>query len=52
MYTGTLIEQLFAAVERAEQHARESAEPIEFERVPAMISRQGMVTEPALLGVA
>ena len=52
MYTGTLIEQLFATVERAEQRARESAEPIEFERIPAMVSYQVIASEPALLGVA
>jgi hypothetical protein len=52
MYTGTLIERLVATVERVEQRAQESAEPIEFERIPAMVSYQLIAIEPALLGVA
>jgi hypothetical protein len=47
MYTGTLIEDLIATVERAEQHARQSMDPAELERWYAATEN-----EPDLLGVA
>ncbi|MBZ5719280.1 MAG: hypothetical protein LAO03_02760 [Acidobacteriia bacterium] len=52
MYTGTLIEQLIATVERAEQRSQESADSIELDRLSAMNPYQVSANQPALLGVA
>jgi len=49
MYTGTLIEDLIATVERVDQRARQQTDPAELERWYAATSRE---VEPALLGVA
>ena len=49
MYTGTLIDDLIATVERAEQHARQHTDPAELERWYSVTSRE---LEPTLLGVA
>jgi hypothetical protein len=51
MYTGTLIEDLIAAVERAERHAREAAPSAELELWYAS-SHTPAETQPDLLGVA
>jgi len=50
MYTGTLIEQLIAAVERTEQYSRQS-HPIELERWYAAVTYEAK-PDQNLLGVA
>lgn len=52
MYTGTLIEQLMAAVERVEARAREEAESAELERWYASLSREISQLDNELVGVA
>jgi hypothetical protein len=52
MYTGTLIEDLIAAVERAEQHARTGREEAEPERWYAGAQYEAVKVEQTLLGVA
>jgi hypothetical protein len=52
MYTGTLIEELIATVERAEQHAHEQAESADMDRWYAVSHDQLGAVEPNLLGVA
>src|ERR1700757_3849786 len=51
MYTGTLIEELIAAVERAEEHARQSAQAQSLESWYATAHSHAEV-QPDLLGVA
>lgn len=51
MYTGTLIAQLIATVERAEAQARREGDPVELEAWYAFTSQETAV-EPKLLGVA
>lgn len=51
MYTGTLIEELIAAVERAEEHARETAQSADLEGWYAAAHSSARV-QPDLLGVA
>jgi len=52
MYTGTLIDELFTTVERAEAHAKEIGEPAELERWYANAHEAAPRLEPNLLGVA
>jgi hypothetical protein len=52
MYTGTLIEELMATVERAEQHAHEQAELAQLECWYAVAPYELSQVEPNLLGVA
>ena len=52
MYTGTLIDQLMATVERAEARARQQSESAELERLYAAVSREISQPEHDLLGVA
>jgi hypothetical protein len=51
MYTGNLIEDLIATVERAEEHAREH-EGTELERWYAAAHSSNPPIQPDLLGVA
>ena len=51
MYTGTLIEDLIAAVERAEEHARETAQAESLESWYVTAHSHAEV-QPDLLGVA
>jgi hypothetical protein len=50
MYTGTLIEELIATVERAEQRAHQAADPAELEPWYAFAAHES--AEPNLVGVA
>jgi len=52
MHTGTLIDQLMAAVERVEARLRQEAESAEFERWYASVSREISQLENDLVGVA
>ena len=52
MYTGTLIEDLFATVERAEARTRVSDETTELERWYATAHEPSPRAEQNLLGVA
>jgi hypothetical protein len=49
MYNGTLIDDLIATVERAEERVRQQADSADLERWYTSQSRE---MEPALLGVA
>jgi hypothetical protein len=51
-YTGSLIENLFATVERAEAQARTENDMAELERWYAASHSQAAQVEPDLLGVA
>ena len=51
MYTGTLIEELIAVVERAEEHARETSQAQTLESWCATVHSHGEA-QPDLLGVA
>jgi len=51
MYTGTVINELFATVERAEAQTQRSSDVDELENWYTA-SHQAAYTEPALLGVA
>ena len=52
MYTGTLIDDLIATVERAEQHAQHEADSTELDRWYAVAPRELLQAEPTLVGVA
>lgn len=52
MYTGTLIDDLFKAVERAEYHAREEQENAELQQLLAEIPYGLLNLERNFLGVA
>ena len=52
MYSGTLIDQLIATVERAEARARQQSESAELERWYATVSQEISQLELVLLGVA
>jgi hypothetical protein len=52
MYTGTLIDDLFAAVERAEYHARAEQETAELEQLLAELPYGLLNLEQNFLGVA
>ncbi len=52
MYTGTLIDDLIATVERAEQHAHQEADSVEFDRWSAVAKQELGQAEPSLVGVA
>jgi hypothetical protein len=52
MYTGTLIEELIAAVERVESTTREERETAELERLYLAQPCEFMKLERSLLGVA
>jgi hypothetical protein len=52
MYTGTLINELFATVERAESRVREAGEPAELERWYVTVHPAQPRMEQNLLGVA
>ena len=58
MYTGTMINDLMAAVERAEEHARqqETAEAMELRMLASMYTQpmctQPMHNEPSFAGAA
>jgi hypothetical protein len=54
MYTGTLMDELMASVERAEERTMQaqSAETIEFEAWLAVAGRETTQIETNLLGVA
>jgi hypothetical protein len=52
MYTGNLIEELFATVERAEEHAREQSTETELERWFANAHTSTPRVQSNLLGVA
>lgn len=51
MYTGTLIDDLIATVERAEQHAYQEPESTEQDGWYTVAHQEGQA-EPSLLGVA
>jgi len=52
MYTGNLIEDLFATVERAEERVREQNTEAELERWFATVHSSTPRVQPNLLGVA
>lgn len=52
MYTGNLIDELMATVERAEEHAREQNSETELERWFAAVHPSNRPVQPNLLGVA
>ena len=52
MYTGNLIDELFATVERAETRAKEAGEPAELERWYTTVHQAQPRMEQNLLGVA
>jgi hypothetical protein len=52
MHKGTIIADLIAAVERAEQHAREAEQDNELERWYAAHHQQSMQYNRELIGVA
>ena len=52
MYTGTLIDELMATVERAEQHASREADSAELDRWYAVAPHELTQAEPSLIGVA
>jgi hypothetical protein len=53
MYTGNLIDELFATVERAESRVKEAGEPTELERWYVTVHQpNSRRTEQNLLGVA
>jgi hypothetical protein len=52
MYTGTLIEELMAAVERVESSTREARETAILERLYLAEACEVMKVEQSLLGVA
>jgi hypothetical protein len=52
MYTGTIIDELFAVVERAENRTLAHGEVDELESWYTMSQQRAAAAEPALLGVA
>ena len=52
MYTGTLIDDLMATVERAEQHAQQAADSAELDRWYAVAPDELGPAQPNLVGVA
>lgn len=52
MYTGTVINELFATVERAEAKSQKSSDIAELENWYAASHHEAAYTEPDLLGVA
>ncbi len=52
MYKGTLIDDLIATVERAEERARTASDTAELERRYTVAQYQAPRVEPALFGVA
>jgi hypothetical protein len=52
MYTGTLIDELFATVERAETRVKQAGEPAELERWYSKVHQVQPRLEQNLLGVA
>jgi hypothetical protein len=52
MYTGTLIDDLIATVERAEQHAYQEADSAELDGWYAVAPHELGRAEPNLIGVA